>query len=64
MVADVHRRTEGRPITFTSDAYPAYREAILYVYGEKVDETPTGRPVRAMVAERVSPPGLVITAED
>ena len=49
MVADVHRRTEGRPVLITSDAYPAYEEAIRHVYGEEVTTTPTGRPVRRMV---------------
>ena len=59
MVADVHRRTEGRPVLITSDAYPVYEEAIRQVYGEEVTTTPTGRPVRRMAPERVPPPGLV-----
>lgn len=59
MVAEAHRRTEGRPVLFTSDAYPVYRDAILHVYGREVEETPTGRPARRMVPERVPPPGLV-----
>ena len=59
MVADVHRRTEGRPVLITSDAYPVYEEAIRQVYGEEVTTTPTGRPVRRMVPERVPPPGLI-----
>ena len=59
MVADVHRRTEGRPVLITSDAYPVYEEAIRQVYGEEVTTTPTGRRVRRMVPERVPPPGLV-----
>lgn len=59
VVADVHRRTGGRPVLFTSDAYPVYRDAILHVYGREVEETPTGRPARRMVPERVPPPGLV-----
>lgn len=58
MVAEVHRRTEGRPVTFTSDAYPVYRDAILYVYGREVEETPTGRAARRMAPERVPPPEL------
>jgi hypothetical protein len=58
VVADVHRRTEGRPVLITSDAYPAYREAILHVYGEEAEETATGRVARRMVPERVPPPGL------
>jgi len=59
VVADVHRRTEGRPVLITSDAYPVYEAAIRQVYGEEVATTPTGRPVRRMVPERVPPPGLV-----
>src|SRR5262249_21179115 len=59
VVADVRRRTEGRPVLITSDAYPVYEEAIRPVYGEEVATTPTGRPVRRMVPERVPPPGLV-----
>jgi hypothetical protein len=58
VVADVHRRTEGRPLLITSDAYPVYEDAILHVYGEEVTTTPTGRVVRRMVPERVPPPGL------
>ncbi len=58
MVADVHRRTEGRPVLLTSDAYPVYRDAILHVYGEEVEETATGRAARRMDPERVPPPGL------
>jgi IS1 family transposase len=58
VVADLHRRTEGRPVLITSDAYPTYADAILHVYGEPVEETPTGRPARRMVPERVPPPGL------
>ncbi len=58
VVADVHRRTEGRRVLITSDAYPTYREAILYVYGQEVEETPTGRAARRMAPERVPPPEL------
>jgi hypothetical protein len=59
VVADVHRRTEGRPLRLrTSDDYPAYKEAILRVYGEEVTPPPTGRPVRRMAPERVPPPVL------
>jgi hypothetical protein len=46
VVADVHRRTESRPVHLTSDAYPVYRDAILHVYGEEVEETATGRAAR------------------
>jgi hypothetical protein len=58
VVADVRRRTEGRPVLITSDAYPTYEEAIRHVYGEEVTTTPPGRAVRRMVPERVPPPGL------
>ena len=58
MVADVHRRTQGRALLITSDAYPAYEEAIRHVYGEEVTTTPSGRAARRMVPERVPPPGL------
>jgi hypothetical protein len=58
VVADVHRRTEGRPVLIASDAYPTYADAILQAYGVVVEEAPTGRPVRRMVPERVPPPGL------
>jgi hypothetical protein len=58
VVADVHRRTQGRALLITSDAYPAYEEAIRHVYGEEVTTTPSGRAARRMVPERVPPPGL------
>jgi IS1 family transposase len=58
VVTDVHRRTEGRPVLITSDAYPVYEEAIRHVYGEEVTTTPQGRPVRRMIPERVPPPEL------
>src|SRR5262245_22316520 len=58
VVIDVSCRTEGRDLHFTSDAYPAYEEVIRRVYGQEVTTTPTGRPARRMVPERVPPPGL------
>ncbi len=58
VVIDVYGRTEARDLHFTSDAYPVYEEAIRRVYGQEVTETPTGRPARRMVPERVPPPGL------
>jgi hypothetical protein len=58
VVAEVHRRTEGRPVLITSDAYPVYEEAIRQVYGEEVATTPTGRAARRMAPERVPPPEL------
>jgi site-specific DNA recombinase len=49
----------GRPLRLmTSDDYPAYKEAILQVYGTEVSTTPTGRPSRRMELEKVPPPGL------
>ena len=58
-VADVYRRTEGRPLRLmTSDAYPVYEDAILHVYGVEVTTTPTGRASRRMVPRKVGPPGL------
>jgi IS1 family transposase len=42
----------------TSDDYPAYKEAILHVYGTEVTTTPTGRACRRMVPEKVPPPEL------
>ena len=42
----------------TSDDYPAYETALLDAYGQEVTTTPTGRPSRRMVPEKVPPPGL------
>jgi len=57
VVADVHRRTEGRPLgLMTSDDYPAYKEAIRHVYGAEVTTTPTGRGSKRMAPEKVPPP--------
>ena len=43
VVESVKERTEGRPLRLmTSDDYPAYKEAILHVYGTEVTTTPTG----------------------
>jgi len=59
VVADGHRRTEGRSLRLlTSDDYPAYKEAILHVDGTEVTTTPTGRDSRRMVPEKVPPPEL------
>jgi IS1 family transposase len=59
VVAEVHRRTEGRPLRLiTSDDYPAYKDAVLQVYGREVATTPTGRDSKRMVPERVPPPEL------
>jgi IS1 family transposase len=63
VVADVHRRTEGRPLRLlTSDDYPAYQGAILHVYGTEVSMTPTGRPSRRMEPAKVAPPELTYAA--
>jgi hypothetical protein len=64
VVMDVYCRTEARDLHFTSDAYPVYEEAIRRVYGREVTTTPTGRPVRRMVPERVPPPGLTYVRTD
>jgi IS1 family transposase len=63
VVADVKRRTEGRPLRLiTSDAYPAYEEAIRQVYGTQVETTPTGRESRRMAPAKVVPPELTYAA--
>ena len=57
VVSDVKERTEGRPLRLmTSDDDPAYKEAILHVYGTEVTTTPTGRDSKRMVPEKVPPP--------
>jgi hypothetical protein len=59
VVADVKRRTEGRPMRLlTSDDYPAYKVAIQHVYGSEVTTTLSGRDSRRMVLEKVLPPEL------
>jgi len=59
VVTDVKRRTGGRVMDLmTSDDYPAYETAILDAYGQEVATTPTGRPSRRMIPEKVPPPGL------
>jgi hypothetical protein len=59
VVGAVKQRTGGRVMALmTSDDYPAYETAILNAYGQEVTTTPTGRPSRRMVPERVPPPGL------
>jgi IS1 family transposase len=59
LVQGVKDRTGGRPVRLlTSDDYPAYKEAILHVYGAEVTTTPTGRPSRRMEPEKGPPPGL------
>ena len=59
LVADFHRRTEGRVMNLmTSDDYPAYETAILHAYGETVTPPRTGKPGRPKAPYRVPPPGL------
>jgi hypothetical protein len=59
LVGEVKDRTGGQPVRLlTSDDYPAYKEAILQVYGSEASTTPTGRESRRMVPEKVPPPGL------
>jgi hypothetical protein len=59
VVGAVKQRTGGRVMDLmTSDDYPAYETAILNAYGQEVTTTPTGRPSRRMVSEKVPPPGL------
>ena len=59
VVADVHERTEGRPLNLlTSDDYPTYQQAIRHVYGTEVTTTPSGRDSQRMVPEKVPPPEL------
>jgi len=59
VVAEVKGRTGGRVMDLmTSDDYPAYEAAILQAYGQEVTTTPTGRPSRRLVPEKVPPPGL------
>ena len=59
VVADVKRRTEGRPMRLiTSDNYPASKVAIQQIYGEAVSTTPGGGASRRMVPEHVPPPEL------
>lgn len=59
VVAEVKDRTGGRVMDLmTSDDYPAYETAILQAYGQEVTTTPTGRPSRRLVPEKVPSPGL------
>ena len=59
VVGEVKQRTGGRVMDLlTSDDYPAYESAILNAYGQEIETTPSGRPSRRMVPEKVPPPGL------
>lgn len=60
LVADFHRRTEGRIMNLmTSDEYPAYREALLHVYGQTVTPEATGRKGRRRRSYRQPPEQLL-----
>jgi hypothetical protein len=59
LVADFHRRTEGRLMDLmTSDDYPAYEAAILHAYGESITPPRTGKPGRPKAPYKAPPPGL------
>jgi hypothetical protein len=59
LVEDFHRRTGGRLMELmTSDANPAYAEAILRVYGEEVQPRRRGRRGRQPKPVRRVPAGL------
>lgn len=59
LVADFHRRTEGRLMNLmTSDASPAYETAILKTSGETITPPRTGRPGRPRAPYKVAPEGL------
>jgi hypothetical protein len=63
LVADFHRRTEGRLMNLmTSDDYPAYETAILHAYGETVTPPRTGKPGRPRAPHQAPPPGLTYAA--
>jgi len=59
LVADFHRRTEGRLMNLmTSDDYPAYETAILHAYGETVTPPRTSKRGRPKASYQAPPPGL------
>jgi len=59
LVAEFHRRTEGRTMELmTSDSYPAYETAILQTYGETVVPPRTGKPGRPKAPDTVPRAGL------
>ena len=59
LVEEVERRTEGRMLNLiTTDEYPAYKQAILNVYGEQVVPPHTGRPGRPKAPYKVPPADL------
>ena len=59
LVQDFQQRTGSRPMNLmTSDEYPAYKKAILKVYGEEVRPPRTGKAGRPKAAYKVPPPDL------
>ena len=59
LVQDFQQRTASRPMNLiTSDEYPAYKKAILEVYGEEVTPPRTGKPGRPKAAYKIAPPDL------
>jgi hypothetical protein len=59
LVKDLHARTGERMMDLlVSDAYPAYKTAILHTYGEPVLPPPTGKPGRPKKPYIVAPEGL------
>lgn len=59
VVADFHRRTEGRVMELmTTDGYPAYETAILHAYGETITPSATGKPGRPAGPSKAVPAGL------
>jgi len=59
LVADFHRRTEGRVMDLmTSDGDPAYETAILNTYGETITPPRTGRAGRPRAAYKAPQVGL------
>jgi IS1 family transposase len=59
LVQEVHRRTAGRMLNLiTTDEYPAYKQAILKVYGDQVVPPRTGRRGRPKASYHVPPTDL------
>ncbi len=59
VVAEFHRRTEGRLMDLmTSDAYAAYETAILESYGETITPPRTGKPGRPRAPYKAPPKSL------
>jgi hypothetical protein len=59
VVGELKDRTGGRVLGLaTSDDYPVYETALMNAYGEGVATTPTGRPSRKTVSDKVPPAGM------